>query len=137
MNQLNNINTGIFAEQLLAAELIKRNLKVSKPIGVYSYDLLVDNDSKIFKVQVKLTEAFTKRKDTRKVYRISICKGNKTKVRYSQEEVDIFACFIADLGVWYFIPNSEDLPKNLALYTHIENSKEKYFENRDFYSIFI
>lgn len=97
--ELNDINTGIFAEQLLAAELIKRGFKVSKPIGVYSYDLLVDNNSKIFKVQVKLTAGFTKRKDNKKLYRISLCKGNKTKARYLQEEVDIFACYVADLAV--------------------------------------
>jgi hypothetical protein len=77
----------------------KRGLVVSRPtIQSTIYDFVVDNGKRILKVQIKSTFS------NGPAYGLNIGKGSTGKTNYSPDDIDIIACFIGELGTWYFFP---------------------------------
>jgi len=94
-----SIQKGNIAELEFLLQATRRNLIVSRPsIQQTTYDFLVDNNKRIFKVQVKSNFQIGPNHD------LGLAKGSKSKQFYCSNEVDIIACFINKLGAWYILP---------------------------------
>jgi hypothetical protein len=104
-------------EFLLAAT--KRGLIVSRPeIQSTIYDFLIDNQKKILKIQVKATFS------DGLCYALNIGQGNTSKKSYSCRDVDIIACYLNSLDIWYFLPTSEVSNQvKISLYPNSTKSK--------------
>lgn len=59
--------------------------------------------------------------------------GTKTIIG---KEVDVLACWIDPLRVWYLIPTTKKIPKCMSLYAGVERSASKYEQYRDNWSPF-
>lgn len=85
---------GEYSESLFATRCIEMGYIVSKPFSHYTrYDLVVDVDSVLHRVQVKSTE-YLKKKDNQ-------C---HVKIDYTKEEVDWFAIYFKIFNSWYVLP---------------------------------
>lgn len=74
---------GVVAEYEVATQLLRLGYEVSKPLGVYAYDLVVKVGDKLLKVQVKTVE---------KNNRCRLLKKHHTQ-RYKPGEVDVFIIY--------------------------------------------
>jgi hypothetical protein len=102
---------GEIYETELIFELMKRGYFVSTPYGESApYDLIVDNNSKLLKIQVKTTTTFDK---GRSHYRVTTAHGSKSKKPYNQKDVNIFACKVVPTNDWFFVRNEGQKKVNL------------------------
>jgi len=96
------------AEYSVITALLKRGFKVLKPIGDrLPYDLAIDLDNKLIRIQVKSAWFDTKKH----IYCVDVrrTKTNRRcmrRDRYSSEDFDFAILHIASLGVFYVIPFS-------------------------------
>ena len=92
------------AESAVVTELLKRGFKVLKPFGDrLPYDLGIDNDGKLIKIQVKSAWHY------RGAYKVDarITKTNRRrKVRkyYNKDDFDFAIIYISDLDTFYIMP---------------------------------
>lgn len=92
---------GCYAETLFSTECIKRGIIVSKPLLDSSpYDVIVDNQIGLFKVQVKFTSKVPDGNHTS----VQISLKNSIK-QYTIEAVDYFAIYSSYWGGFFIIPN--------------------------------
>ena len=125
---------GEISESVFLSKALQFGVSVSCPWGdCQSYDFIVDNFSKLYKVQVK-----TATKDHRKnnVYRVKCSKGSKVKVKYSNKEVDILACYIVDTGDLYLIPIEFIKSMSVGLYPGVINSVGQYEKFKNNWDVF-
>ena len=90
---------GEWVELRFMAQAIEHGFKVSKPWGDSSaYDVGVESDSRVLRVQVKST-------DCRTQYGY-LCqfKPNCHSHPYTLKQVDFFAAYVIPEDVWYLIP---------------------------------
>ena len=124
-------------EQIFVVEAMRRGLNVHMTFGDYlNYDVLVTNDkSEMFRVQIKGTE-----KMIRKGYRIDVCQTkNKQKVGLDCGSIEVLACYLADVDVWYLMPCEEiwrPKKRTLRFWPHIENGKGLTEHYREAWEIF-
>ncbi len=112
------------AELAVAADLAKRGYTVSIPIGVAPYDLIVDRNGKLERIQVKYTaekgpivEAQLERS------------GNGIRTRYKADEFDWLAVYAPTLNVVYYVPINEVVGmKSFSIRTG--PTKRNYPDNR-------
>jgi|DEB0MinimDraft_6_1074348.scaffolds.fasta_scaffold14806_3 hypothetical protein len=101
------IELGDYAEQLFAAEVIRRGMLVSSPIAPASpYDWVVDNGRDLLRVQVKATNDLMKGSRSPR-YRIFTTKrqnNDSGRTAYSALEVDFFAAYVHGWETWFIIP---------------------------------
>jgi PD-(D/E)XK nuclease superfamily protein len=114
----NTKRTGELSEAafLLKAETL--GLHVTKPWGDSErYDFILDNGRRLWRVQVKSTEALRARGyDVQPIYSIY----GKGKIAYTAADIDILAVHIPPLDTWYIIPVEAFTPrKSLRLYPDI------------------
>ena len=85
---------GEYSESLFATHCMERGYIVSKPFSHYTrYDLIIDVDNVLHRVQVKSTE-YLKKKDNQ-------C---HVKIDYTKDEVDWFAIYFKIFNSWYVLP---------------------------------
>tara|TARA_R110000803_G_scaffold48506_1_gene100742 strand:+ start:486 stop:851 length:366 start_codon:yes stop_codon:yes gene_type:complete len=112
------MNLGEYSESLFATRCIEMGYIVSKPFSYDTrYDLVVDINNVLQRVQVKSTEY--------------IRKDNQCQVRvgYTKEEADWFAVYFKLFDFWYIIP-VEAAEKIKQLSTTVEgNFKYKVFKD--------
>jgi len=102
----NTVRQGEISEQIFANKcFVEYGYMVGLPIGTADYDMLVDVDGRIVKVQVK-----SSRKGDGNV---NICKGTNAvksgkqgKYPYPMKSVDFFATHNIPKDEWYIIPRS-------------------------------
>tara|TARA_R110000744_G_scaffold379390_1_gene497284 strand:- start:980 stop:1348 length:369 start_codon:yes stop_codon:yes gene_type:complete len=88
------MNLGEYSESLFTTRCIEMGYIVSKPFSHYTrYDLIVDVDNVLQRVQVKSTD-HVRPKDNQ-------C---QVRVNYDKEEVDWFAIYFKKLESWYVLP---------------------------------
>lgn len=122
---------GEIAEGAFLLECLKKGFTISKPYGDSSkYDFIIDNGKKLFRVQVKSVGT----KDTGKYqnrYRCNASFGNhKAENKYTKNEIDVFACYILPLNLWYFVPVHNVSGKYIDLYPNYKSSgKYENFKN--------
>jgi len=97
-NNLTSVDFGAAAESRVAAEIMLRGGYASFSVtDKIPYDLIVDYDGKLSKIQVK--GIFSKNRNT---YRCELT-GYKNRP-YKAHEVDFFVVYIHDLNDYYIIP---------------------------------
>lgn len=125
---MNNQN-GNIAEGKFISEAISRGFSISKPVvGESQYDYILDNKKELIRVQVKSTHKHRKENDR---YKINTNYGGGDKKLYTNGDIDIFAIYVADCDVWYFISIDDIQAKTINLYPHRESngSYESYKDN--------
>lgn len=106
---------GTLYESMFKVEAMKRGLHICEAEGDYlPYDCILDNGTKLFKVQVKGTAS----KQSRTGYNITTGMGRTTgeKSRYGAKDFDILAALVVGDGAthWYVIPRKK-LGNNLTI----------------------
>ncbi len=125
-------NTKLTGERSEAAFLNRAaalGFGVAKPWGdSLRYDFILDNGSRLWRVQVKCTESIRARAyETRATYSV----GSGRAV-YTRADVDFLAAHVVPLDIWYIIPVEVCTPAPmLRFYPHRQAKKmrlEKYRE---------
>ena len=94
------------AESAVITELLKRGFKVLKPIGDrLPYDLAIDRDGKLIKIQVKSAWHY------KGAYKVDarITKTNRRRMvrkYYDKNDFDFAIIYISKLNVFYIMPVS-------------------------------
>ena len=108
------MNLGEYSESLFTTRCIEMGYIVSKPFSHYTrYDLIVDVDNVLQRVQVKSTD-HVRPKDNQ-------C---QVRVNYDKEEIDWFAIYIYKNKDWYVLPI--DVVKDIKQFSIKLNYKSKY-----------
>lgn len=106
---------GAVGEMLAAAELTARGCVVSTPLHPTSYDLIVDSNNKLSRVQVKsVTEATPEpsryKGANRLTWRCGIGRTpygpSRKRVHYGQDEIDFLIIVLTSIKAFYVIPVS-------------------------------
>lgn len=88
---------GEWAELRFMAAAIAHGLRINKVWGESApYDLVVDGNARLFRVQVKCTVCHTRRG--------YIAHAQNGRGPYPPNSFDIFAIYIAPEDIWYIIP---------------------------------
>ena len=121
---------GLLAEKLFDAECTRRKIKTLKPTDPKSkYDIAIDIEGKIFKVQIKSTSYFIKRKDPKIRYGVKLVPSASNRL-YLKSEVDLFAIYIEPLNIWYLIPyDNIGEKKRVTLYPYDTSSLYDPYQN--------
>lgn len=104
MSKKDTVRQGERSEQIFATRcFVEHGYMVSRPDGTTDYDLIIDCDGDLKKVQVKSTEKVDGN--------VNICKGSNgqegsKKYPYPYDSVDFFAVHLATIDEWYIIPRS-------------------------------
>lgn len=112
-----NINkrAGTLYESMFTTEALLRGLDVSETVGDYSqYDTIIDNGSKLFRVQVKGTQH--RQKGRRLCFGINVSMGSGKQRKYIPNAFDVLAGLVISGGdkFWYIIP-MEDIGASVTL----------------------
>lgn len=91
-----SLSNGDTAEVLFKLRALEKGLIPSTPYGLRRYDFIIDNGKSLLKVQVKMANAI---QGTH--YQFNLRPSGK---RYTHEQVDVFAFYIAPMDAWYIIP---------------------------------
>ena len=117
-------NTKVTGERSEAAFLNRASdhgFGIAKPWGdSLRYDFILDNGSRLFRIQVKCTESIRAHAyETRATY--SVGKGRAV---YTTQDIDFIAVHIVPLDIWYIIPVEICTPQPmLRFYPHREAKK--------------
>lgn len=117
---MNTVSIGDIGESLAIAKFTKEGLTVSKPLSNNArYDLIVEFNNKLYKVQVKTTNSIKEGKMTFATKTTNYTKGNWASNAYSKDEVDIFFLYCVEnewCGLYYSI-ESATIPVELNIRT--------------------
>lgn len=121
---------GDVAEMSFMLRAKKSGFAVLTPYSSGStYDLVVDSNGKLSRVQVKATNTVHST-NISDYYRIVCSHGSAGKKLYTKEMIDFFAFYIMPLDLFYVIPVGLITTKNIKLYPDKSNHKySKYLEN--------
>ena len=98
------VRQGEISEQIFATKcFVEHGYMVSQPNGTTDYDLVVDVNGSLKKIQVKSS--------AKGDGNVNICKGNNgqrgsKKYPYPEESIDFFAIHNIPQDDWYIIPRS-------------------------------
>jgi hypothetical protein len=104
---------GELAELKFATRAAELGLIVTKPLGdCQPFDFVVCDLLRFWRVQVKSTVRFW-------LDAWHICAMGSQKRRYTPAELDLIACYIFPLDMWYLVPSTELHHRRvLRLYPH-------------------
>lgn len=134
---------GDIAEQLVILEAMSRGFGVSRPIGDrLSYDLIIDSNGKLFKIQVKKAYPTSKSDNNpnTKTYTVNTtrsCTNRKVYLykKYNENDFDFAACVIFETSDIYIVPSSFFISKKRAIifvpdgYCDRRENKNQIFRN--------
>lgn len=103
---MNTKQTGDVSEQAVILEILKRGWDVSIPIGDrLPYDIIVDINGKLIKIQIKTAWYHEQRKHYVVGVRRS-CTNRKHYLykKYNNNDFDFAICYLQDRNVFYVIP---------------------------------
>ena len=132
---------GNLYEQKFFSEALNQGFEVFTPLGDYlPQDCLVMNVAgKVFKVQIKGTEA--KSKDPKRGglgrYMVTCATGSAGKESIDCTKVDILVAYVEEENIFYIIPAIElNGVIRISLYPHNPNSKARLEQFKDNWKIF-
>ena len=129
----NTVRQGEISEQIFATKcFVEYGYMVSQPNGTTDYDLVVDVNGSLKKVQVKSSKKGNGN--------INICKGTNAvksgkqgKYPYPEESIDFFAIHNIPKNDWYIIPRSATGDTmNLRIALKREGKYTRYKDNWNF-----
>lgn len=123
---------GKAAEHIVAADLLLRGYRATIASAGLPYDLIVDDDGVVVKVQVKTTTKVLKRKGNyHDVYRFSLRRSVGGRRRLDSRNIDCLAVVALDIMKIGYVPVSELLLPNGTLKIVIEmKSREHQYAGR-------
>jgi len=108
------MNLGEYSESLFTTRCIEMGYIVSKPFSHYTrYDLVIDVNNSLHRVQVKSTE-YLRNKDNQ-------C---NVKIDYTKDEIDWFAIYFKIFKSWYVLP--VEAVDSIVQFSVKKDSKSKY-----------
>ena len=133
LNKKDTLKQGEMSEQIFATKcFVEHGYMVSQPNGTADYDLVVDVDGSLKKVQVKSS--------IKGDGNVNICKGTNAvksgkqgKYPYPEESIDFFAIHNIPNDDWYIIPrNATGDAMNLRIALKREGKYTRYKDNWNF-----
>ena len=133
LNKKNTVRQGEKSEQIFATKcFVEYGYMVSQPNGTADYDLVVDVDGSLKKVQVKSS--------IKGDGNVNICKGTNAvksgkqgKYPYPEESIDFFAIHNIPNDDWYIIPrNATGDAITLRIALKREGKYTRYKDNWNF-----
>ena len=124
---LNTVTIGDIGEAQAIALFTKKQIPVSKPLtNNVRYDLIIEKDNKLYRVQVKSTANIKDGKMEFATKTTNYTKGTWSSNHYSKNEVDIFFLYCLE-NDWcgLFIPDNEDIPTTLFIRTIPPKNNQK------------
>ena len=125
------VQIGKAGEYLVCADLILKGFVSFPSEQGLPYDVLLDNGSKLLRIQVKTTmkpRIVPRRKEPIPCYVFNIKRSGKLgKTRYSINEIDIFALVCLDTMKIGYLKN-EEMPTTLNI--RVDNFKDKYYDEK-------
>jgi hypothetical protein len=105
---------GLVAEQALIFECVKLGIGVARPLDDERYDLILDVDSRLLRIQCKWG---VKVDDVVAIRLYSSRRGSSGIItkRYSPNDIDGFAAYCAAIDACYFVPVSFARQRVLSL----------------------
>ncbi len=95
---------GGYAEARFTVEALSRGYAVCKPfIDSRKYDFIIEKHGRFVRVQVKATSKISSEAKDGSFY-IRIGYGSDKNQSYTKKDIDIVACYIAPLKIFYLIP---------------------------------
>ena len=123
----NDLIIGVAGEHLVCFDLMTKGYNVSMSEQGMSYDLVLDYNSTLLKIQVKTTRTYTptpQRKKHYPSYRFAVRKhGNGGRVVYEPTDVDIFALVCIETKQVGYIKHV-DMPITISV--RVDDFKGKY-----------
>ena len=120
---------GDVAELKLMALMMELGYMACKPMTHHSrYDLIVDMDGCLIRIQVKSTNYKVKSKKDNAY--VCHAYSQKKKNRYQTTEVDYMAIHVPDFDAWYIIPMEEIASENIKVYPHTPKSRGRFEKYR-------
>ena len=124
---LNTVTIGDIGEAQAIALFTKKQIPVSKPLtNNVRYDLIIEKDNKLYRVQVKSTANIKDGKMEFATKTTNYTKGTWSSNHYSKNEVDIFFLYCLE-NDWcgLFIPDNKDIPTTLFIRTIPPKNNQK------------
>lgn len=124
---LNTVTIGDIGEAQAIALFTKKQIPVSKPLtNNVRYDLIIEKDNKLYRVQVKTTANIKDGKMEFATKTTNYTKGTWSTNHYSKNEVDLFFLYCLE-NDWcgLFIPDNEDIPTTLFIRTMPPKNNQK------------
>ena len=124
---LNTVTIGDIGEAQAIALFTKKQIPVSKPLtNNVRYDLIIEKDNKLYRVQVKSTANIKDGKMEFATNTTNYTKGTWSSNHYSKNEVDLFFLYCLE-NDWcgLFIPDNEDIPTTLFIRTMPPKNNQK------------
>ncbi len=138
-NQINDLQLGKAGEYLVCADLILQGYVAYLSEQGLRYDVVVDVDGRLFRVQVKTTsiyKATPQRKEYTPSYSFQIMRcGKGGKKRYKNSDVDIFALVAIEENTIGYIPIDKiktTMSFQTKKFNYKTNEKGRYLEDYPF-----
>lgn len=125
---LNTVTIGDIGESVAVMKFLKKGCAVSKPLTNNArYDLIVEINNKLYKVQVKSTQSINAGKMVFATKTTNYTKGSWENHNYTTDEVDIFFLYCVD-NDWcgLYIPSiGEDIQKGISIRVEKPKNNQK------------
>jgi len=109
----NELQIGKAGEHLVCADLLLQGYNAFLSDQGLSYDVIVDCNNKLYKIQVKSTKTIIDYKKSRKVYRFGLKRGCGVKKKCSiKDGIDIVAFVILDTKSIAYLSTKELISEN-------------------------
>jgi hypothetical protein len=119
--------TGELAELKLCLALAERQFATAWPDSEQAYDLIVEKDGVLNRVQVKSTSS-----EDRGGYKLSCRRGgSRSKRKYRKGDFDFLLAYVSPVDVWYVLPMREVTKTTFCLYPHRDDGVGQYEQYRN------
>ena len=132
--KISNVFLGGIYEAEFEAEALRRGFIPHRPTLPVAWDFLVDCPKGVLKVQVKGTSTVSSEGGDNS-FKVMTSQGSNKK-RTIGEEVDVIACWVDPVRVWYIIPTSAKPTKCVRLFAATPRSSSKHEKFRENWSPF-
>ena len=115
----NTVSIGDYGEALALVKFLSKGAIVSKPLSNNArYDLIVEINHKLYRVQVKATSAIKDGKMEFATKTTNYSKGSWKSVPYSSRDIDIFFLYCVEndwCGLYIIQDTDETIPQQLNI----------------------
>ncbi len=132
--KISNVFLGGIYEAEFEAEALRRGFVTHRPTLPVAWDFLVDCPAGILKVQVKGTSTVSSELGDNS-FKLMTSTGSNKKKKIG-EDVDVIACWVDPVRVWYVIPTVSNPTKCIRLFAASPRSSSKYEKFRENWSPF-
>ena len=115
MGLSNELQTGKAGEHLVCADLIIKGHNAFLADQGLPYDIIVDINNQLFRVQVKTTRKLINVLKHEQIYRFNTRRAKGNRIRYDIESVDYFAFVALDIMEIAYLPIKDMISRNNSI----------------------